>query len=90
MKLDGYRCDECKVESYEKQGDWLQVISTRISHGMVGKRGTHMNEFPQLTSDWSASFATPLHFCSVACMTAWFDPDKPVPEIEVPVARKKR
>lgn len=55
VKLEGFRCDLCGVESREKKGTWTEVRSLRISDGGWSAS--------PLMSDG-------LHYCSHACLLA--------------------
>lgn len=57
MKLEGFRCDGCGVESIEKRGTWHEVRAVRIDHGM--------NAY-----GWSASMGGESHYCSKECLLA--------------------
>lgn len=69
MKLEGYRCDNCGTESYEKQGDWFEIVQARVTHG-AAQRGRINERFPHFEQTWGASFSPPKHFCSPQCIAA--------------------
>jgi hypothetical protein len=60
-RLEGYRCDQCKVESIDRKNtSWIQVQTIRISPS--GLQGA-----------WSQSFSEGTQFCSKACLQANMD-----------------
>lgn len=64
MRLEGFRCDRCKAETMEKQGEWLHVVSMPVSKGL---------DFPGRLITWSE--ASGLDYCSRACLRAAMDED---------------
>ncbi len=76
MKLEGYRCEACGAETYDKPGEWFEVMSARVSHSKTGALGK-VNELPRWNPTWEATFSTPTHYCSPDCIRAAFEPSKP-------------
>lgn len=68
MKLEGYRCEACGAETYDKPGEWFEVISARVSHSKTGDLGVVKGNFPRWESTWSATFSPAKHYCSTECL----------------------
>jgi len=72
VRLEGYRCDNCSVESKDKPGTWYEVVTANVSaSGMM--MGDGKERFPLFRETWEASYQPAKHYCSKGCLIRGYE-----------------